>query len=273
MDKPLFFDFNRKNKFPVCLKNRNKKRVKKKLKFKSILIVTYGRSGSTLLQGVLNSIEGCLIRGENFNFIYHLFKSHEAIKSAKNKGGDTPQKAWYGSQLLDGEYFIKVNRELLKKLLLADDFKNANISCYGFKEIRYIDIMDNLFEYLDFLKKIFPDVAFIFNFRNKNEVAKSDWWENENKKEVKEKLKRFERKCSEYMKVNHGRCFLIKYEDLVYKKKKLKDMFEFLGAEYIDSKIDHILSLPHSYNPKQKHVKDLFGRYNKMKEFKSSPKK
>src|SRR5688572_1085508 len=30
-----------------------------------LFIVTYGRSGSTLLQGVLNSIPGYLIRGEN----------------------------------------------------------------------------------------------------------------------------------------------------------------------------------------------------------------
>ena len=34
------------------------------LKFDYIFIISYGRSGSTLLQGVLNSIDGVLIRGE-----------------------------------------------------------------------------------------------------------------------------------------------------------------------------------------------------------------
>lgn len=38
-------------------------------RFGSILVITYGRSGSTLLQGILNSIDGILIRGENHNFL------------------------------------------------------------------------------------------------------------------------------------------------------------------------------------------------------------
>jgi hypothetical protein len=37
-----------------------------------VFIVTYGRSGSTLLQGVLNSIPGYLVRGENRQALRHL---------------------------------------------------------------------------------------------------------------------------------------------------------------------------------------------------------
>ena len=51
------------------------------MKFDSVLIVTYGRSGSTLLQGILNSIEGCLIRGENDNFCFALYQAHQSIKN------------------------------------------------------------------------------------------------------------------------------------------------------------------------------------------------
>lgn len=233
-----------------------------KLKYKNIFIVTYGRSGSTLLQGILNSIEGCLIRGENYNFVYHLFKSHKAIKLAKeNKNGDIPQKAWYGSHLLNDVYFIEVIRELLNKLLLADNISNTRISCYGFKEIRYIEIIDELIDYINFLKIVFPDAAFIFNFRNKNEVVKSGWWKNENKKDLKESLKKFEETCLAYMKENQESCFIIKYEDVVNKTQKLKDLFTFLGAEYNVNEIDHILSLPHSYDPQQKRVKEIFDQY------------
>jgi len=252
-----------------------KREIKKgeNIKFKNILIVTYGRSGSTLLQGILNSIEGCLIRGENFNFVYHLFKSYEAILSAKNRGillaakkkVNTPQTAWYGSNLLNDEYFIEVLRVLLKKLLLADNINNNRISCYGFKEIRYINIIDDLLDYLDFLKRVFPDAAFIFNFRNIDNVSKSGWWKNKDKKELKESLKKFEYRCLTYINNNNNFCFCIQYEDVVKKSQRLKELFKFLGVEYDVNKIDYILSLPHSYDPQQKYVKDIFNQYCKNK--------
>ncbi len=42
-----------------------------------LFIVTYGRSGSTLLQGILNSIPGYLIRGENRAALFHLYSLRE----------------------------------------------------------------------------------------------------------------------------------------------------------------------------------------------------
>jgi hypothetical protein len=44
----------------------------KPARFPNIFVVTYGRSGSTLLQGVLNGIPGFLIRGENKDIVGHL---------------------------------------------------------------------------------------------------------------------------------------------------------------------------------------------------------
>ena len=56
------------------------------LNFDVILIITYGRSGSTLLQGILNSISGVLVRGENANMCYHVFYAYQAILEAKKFG-------------------------------------------------------------------------------------------------------------------------------------------------------------------------------------------
>lgn len=41
-----------------------------------LFVVTYGRSGSTLVQGLLNSIPGYLIRGENRGVLYRLYQYH-----------------------------------------------------------------------------------------------------------------------------------------------------------------------------------------------------
>lgn len=41
------------------------------MKFNHILIITYGRSGSTLLMSLLNTVDGVLIAGENYNLCLH----------------------------------------------------------------------------------------------------------------------------------------------------------------------------------------------------------
>ncbi len=41
--------------------------------------MTYGRSGSTLVQGILDSIPGYLIRGENRDALPHLFAYHQTL--------------------------------------------------------------------------------------------------------------------------------------------------------------------------------------------------
>ena len=46
-----------------------------------VFVVTYGRSGSTLLQNVLNTIPGYCIRGENANTLAHLAKACHAVES------------------------------------------------------------------------------------------------------------------------------------------------------------------------------------------------
>ncbi len=51
-----------------------------------VFVVTYGRSGSTLLTGILNSIPGFLIRGENRDAVHHLFLFHQTLATEKARG-------------------------------------------------------------------------------------------------------------------------------------------------------------------------------------------
>jgi hypothetical protein len=139
---------------------------KSELNFESILIVTYARSGSTLLQGILNSIDGVVIRGENENLCYSLFKAHEAIVSVHGRSSISSEKStspFYGAGLMDERYFLKEAQKLLRRLLLGKRSNDKTMPCYGFKEIRYIRNLQDLPKYLEFLAKIFPSPCFIFN--------------------------------------------------------------------------------------------------------------
>lgn len=49
-----------------------------------VFIITYGRSGSTLTQNLLNSLPGYCIRGENSNLLYFLSKAADLCKYQGN---------------------------------------------------------------------------------------------------------------------------------------------------------------------------------------------
>ena len=215
------------------------------LNFESILIVTYGRSGSTLLQGLLNSIDGVLVRGENENFIIGLYESYERLCLAKKHlKSIKPSHSWYGVHLIDIGLFIQHCTAIIEDAILADQKYNNDIKAYGFKEVRYYEA-EKFDKYLDFLDKVFPNVCFIFNTRNKNDVSNSSWWKNRSKDSVVKLLEDTENKFKNYAKNHPNNCFLIKYEDVINKTENLKSMFEFIGAGYVDRDIDKIINLPH----------------------------
>ncbi len=236
---------------------------KNALNFDSILIITYARSGSTLLQGLLNSIPGCLIRGENNNLVFDFFQGYKKLIHNKQKKYNqiNPTNPWYGASLPDEELFLSHIRHMVHDLLLADKLSNPDISCYGFKEIRYIKINDELVEYLDFLNKVFPKVAFIFNTRNVDDVINSgkqvfQGWKQKDAEDIRATLYETEQLFKQYAQSHHN-CFQIRYEDVIANNNKVCELFKFIGAEYSVEKIDGILKVPHSYAPTQKNIQTL----------------
>jgi len=232
------------------------------LNYRSILVVTYGRSGSTLLQGILNTIDGVVVRGENQNVFHDFFKIHETLVGLKNKYGNAilPNQAWYGIGFFDESLLLAHFRQTARSLLLADRIDDPRIVCYGFKEIRYDEVSERLTEYLDFLAKVFPDPAFIFNTRNLDDVVESAWWKERDAEAVRAELTALEARFDEYAR-SRSHCFRISYEAIKEKGERLKEMFDFLGADYRPERIETVLSTPHSYNPTRNAVKRLFEQF------------
>lgn len=224
------------------------------MKYKSVLIITYGRSGSTLLQGLLNSIEGCLVRGENNDLCRGLFLAYQSLRNAKLqhcKGSDTPTSPWFGAGALSEEAFFQDARRLIRNQLLGD-MDDKKFSCIGFKEIRYMRALQapcdqgSLFEYFDFLARLFDKPAFIFLTRDHEAVANSAWWQSCDPAMVKARLREFEL-CTTTYGEDKDWVFTIDYNDMVNRTPRLKGLFEFMGAPYIEEQIDTILATRHSY--------------------------
>ncbi len=229
------------------------------INFKHVLIITYGRSGSTLLQGVLNTIDGVVIRGENDNVFFDFYQSYGKLMKCKqaHKNAVLPSQAWYGVGFYEEEILIEYFGNLARDILIAGQHNDSENITLGFKEIRYGDVGEQLPFYLDFLAQIFPNCAFIFNTRNLQQVSQSGWWKDAPQEDVLAGLRELESQFNQYAKAHPKMCFTIDYDDVVNKSDRLKSMYEFLGATYNEKLVNQVLDIPHSYEPEQERIKNL----------------
>lgn len=217
---------------------------------KYIFIITYARSGSTLLQGVLNTFPNSLIVGENKNFIYHLYHSYNNLFYAKKTFGNNssifPTSPWYGANNLNPEIMINDIRELIHHQI----WNNTTATILGFKEIRYNEIETNYFnDYFNFLKLLFPNCIFIFHTRNLNNVAVSKIWSEKPYNNVINYLKKYETNVENYVKsIKHNDYVLTTYENLVDDPiKTLQPIAEKINIELDKEKIIETMKIKHSF--------------------------
>lgn len=162
-----------------------------------IFIIAAGRSGSTVLQNLLNSENNVLIRGENNNFFYETFTTYQSLH--KQNHSDQRDHPWFGFEHFEPSRYVKIIRKLGKKYLLGD-YSRKNIQTLGFKEIRLFNLFNSqgadgkknillkkgvtpkaeLLAYMKYIKELFPDSKTIFLRRKPSEIAQSGWWKDRN---------------------------------------------------------------------------------------------
>ena len=233
----------------------------------TVLIVTFGRTGSTLLQGLLNSIPEALIRGENNNFGYTLnFSYRECFLSWKKHSKKEMQFAtspWFGAYALNEDVLLNDMRNLFFKQLYPDGSMHRIL---GFKEIRYLppDLRASsapypasLFGLLDFYKILFRNVKFIFHTRDYGQVIQSAWWPGGNAEETINHFTSFDAAVAQYSAENPDICYHTTYADILANAEVVKGLFAFIGAEYNEASVNKVLNTKHSYKPTQPWVQAM----------------
>lgn len=210
---------------------------------KTLFIVTYGRSGSTLLQRILNSIDGYCIRGENNDIITSIFYSYKhACYTKHNWGKETLSRThpWYGADLIDPRSFgFKLADLFISEILQSDPTSRV----VGFKEIRYFYHTDIFEELMDFLLEFFPEARIIFNKRNPEAVSKSDWWTQVDPENVYTQIQLNDKLMEGYTLKYPQSCYFADYDNYSTNVKELKKLFDFLGENYDEEKLKEILSI------------------------------
>jgi len=208
-----------------------------------VFVVTYGRSGSTLLQGVLNSIPGYLIRGENAGTIESLHDNWRKIgqRLGKVRGG-SPTLPWYGmDQYSTDQAAASYRRHVLEVLLKPQEDTRVT----GFKEIRWWK--RDLVETLEFTRTVFPGARFVLNTRNVEDVIQSKWWAEKDPADARRQVEDYDARLERAHRELGDATYRVHYDDYVADHGVLEGLFDWLGEPFDRQRIDEVMGTPHSF--------------------------
>lgn len=213
----------------------------------SIFIVTYGRSGSTVLQRMLQTLPDSHIVGENLAALEGVYQSVLRLKAARQQFGKSkrpPSHPWYGVNTMDIAGFgVAAALAFVQHVLRAP----ANARYVGFKEIRYFRLRSRFDDYLDFMASVFPGATFVFLTRPWEECASSSWYASWPRERVKSRITGMDARFRAYAEAHPERCFSLTYDEMCSDPLALEPLFERLDAGIDPRAIEAILAerLPH----------------------------
>lgn len=217
-----------------------------------VFVMAYGRSGSTLLQAILNSTPGVLMRGENRGLAYYLHQFHKsAVKDAAWAGDVARRKVnpFFGIRDYPADLAVTRIRELLLDTVLRPE---PGTKVLGFKEIRWYQ--EDLPEYLDFMRKVFPGARFILNTRQLSDVARSSWWADHD--DAFEQLEVIEERMLSAAEALGPSVFHLRYDEYVDDPPKLRGLFEWLGLEFDEARVRKVMERQYAEIPGAKEARE-----------------
>ena len=213
---------------------------------KIVLICATGRSGSTTLQRIINTIPNSNICGENYGAINSLLDFYIKLHASSTDyvpGHYNPasyediirknvKPAWYNS------YKMPEMEQKIRDIIIAMFKKDSNTNVCGFKEIRYDHKRYNL---LKIFKQLFPQTKVIIQIRENLEAqSKSGWYKNY--KNAIKNLYETNIELYQFYCENKDWCYFTSFEKM-FDKNNLQNIFSFIDCRenYDEEKIGNVL--------------------------------
>ncbi len=211
-----------------------------------VFVMTYGRSGSTLLMGLLNTIPGYLIRGENDDAMAFL---HDFHRTCVQRSTFWPvermrmrSNPFFGMGDFPAGASIAGARRLALDTLLRP---KPDTRVTGFKEIRWWR-HDDLDEYVAWLLEVFPGARFLVNTRAHEAVLRSKWWAKGDPAQNAAHLADIERRLLATASRLGDAAYHVHFDDYVRDPRLLAPMFAWLGEEYDETSVRATMARKHS---------------------------
>jgi hypothetical protein len=150
------------------------------------VILTYPRSGGTLLQRIIDADPNVTMRGDNISAVKSIVEAYRSLKQAKevlppifDSDPTWSGSPFYGSHLYRMEYLrISLARSIVDGILVPE----AGSSHVGFRDnwfdptVAKPHVVEDL---LTNLEELLPGVTFLINVRDPEETSRSAIWNND----------------------------------------------------------------------------------------------
>lgn len=213
-------------------------------RFGYLFLLTYGRSGSTLLQNLLSTAPGVLIRGENQGVLYHLCQYHSRVLHHRDRLAPNaplpPTHPWWGIDGYPEQYALDSLRHLVLDTLIRP-LPDSRV--VGFKEIDWPS--GALPGYVSFLRAVFPGARFVINTRDLEATSRSKWWAR--RPDAAQHLADLERQLLDVAADLGDDAFRVHYDDYCADHDALRPLFGWLDAPFDRELVDAVMTLRHSY--------------------------
>ncbi|MDN4173226.1 sulfotransferase [Nocardioides sp. SOB77] len=213
-----------------------------------LFVVTYGRSGSTLVSGLLNAIPGYLIRGENRDALHHLFTFHRTMLTESRRGSKErlrqPTHPFFGIADFPAQRSLAGIRRLVVDTVLRPE-EDTRVT--GFKEIRWYH--PDLEEYVAWLREVFPGARFLVNTRAHADVLQSKWWAQGDEDERARKAEHLEENEERLLRLAADlgdAAYHVHYDEYVADPAVLRGMYEWLGEPWDEESVRATMAVRHS---------------------------
>ena len=214
---------------------------------KVILICATGRSGSTTMQRIINTIPNTNICGENYGALNSLLEFYHRIKyttanyvpghlnpaSYDDIISKNVKPAWYNS------YDFQKTVTMIKILITSLFKKSDTTNIWGFKDIRY-DKGD--IKYVKIFKELFPQTKVIIQIRENIKAQSQSSWMKDDKNSLKY-LNNLNNVFYKFYQENKDFCYFITFEKM-FDTQQLKNLFKFIECEEVfdENKIRDVLT-------------------------------
>jgi hypothetical protein len=214
---------------------------------KIVLICATGRSGSTTMQRIINTIPGSNICGENYgavNSLLDFYNKLHATSSDYVPGHYNPasyeeivsknvKPAWYNS------YKIKEMEDQIRKLIITMFKNKPETNLWGFKEIRYDNKKIHL---IKLFKTLFPQTKVIIQIRENIQAQSKSGWHKDDKN-APAYIQQMNKELIEFSNQNRDWCHLISFERM-FVRSNLQNLFSFIDCreKYDENKVTEVLN-------------------------------
>jgi hypothetical protein len=208
----------------------------------TVFILTYGRSGSTLVQALLNSAPGVHIAGESFDAFGGLVMASDRATRAHMTWGQSargPDHPWHGADMID-EWAFEAEAGLA---FAAHVIRPPHdVRWFGFKEIRLQPWEDRLDLYIATLRRSFPNARILFNSRAADEVAASKWWVERPAEDVMAMVARLDARFAAYAAAHPDHAHHLCHAETVADPESLRPVFEAMDLPFDVAALARVLS-------------------------------